>query len=335
MKIRRLPLRAVALSTAGAGMSLAMLLTPLASAEPIDSASPHEEPVKPTIVLVHDAFADGSSWGAVIKQLQSWGYTVKAPANPLRGLQSDATYLADFLESIEGPIVLAGHSYGGEVITQAAANDPDVKALVYIAGLAPEKGESASELFARKIPNPLPPLPLLQVPFTAADGTKGIDAYLDPAKFHERFAADVPEDITNVMAAVQRPISAAAFMEEAQAAAWKKIPSWYLVAKQDQTIAPDLERFMAKRAGSETVEIDSSHVPMISHPEDVSRLIEKAADATEAKPDAEGAEAKQNNDSAEAKPDAEGTEAKQDGDAAEAKPDAEGAEAKPDTEAQQ
>ncbi|MBO0916403.1 alpha/beta fold hydrolase [Streptomyces laculatispora] len=232
---------------------------------------------KPTIVLVHGAFADASSWNGVVERLERRGYTVIAPANPLRGLYSDSTYIASVLDSIKGPIVLAGHSYGGALISSAAEGNPRVKSLVYISALMLDVGESGMSLGA-KFPSELGTA-TKSVPYRAGGGISGTDLYLKPDKLHQVFAADLPESTTRVMAVTQRPAATTAFSEKAKVAAWKHIPSWFLVAKQDKTINPDQERFEAKRAGSHTVEINSSHVAMIAHPEAVTDLVLQAATA--------------------------------------------------------
>ncbi|MFF3579479.1 alpha/beta fold hydrolase [Streptomyces mirabilis] len=233
---------------------------------------------KPTIVLVHGAFADASSWNGVVERLERRGYTVVAPANPLRGLYTDSTYIASVLDSIKGPIVLAGHSYGGAVISTAAAANPRVKSLVYVSALMPDVGESGMSLGA-KFPSELGTA-TKSVPYRAG-GVSGTDLYLKPDRIHPVFAADLPESTARVMAVTQRPAATTAFSETAKVAAWKHIPSWFLVAKQDKTINPDQERFEAKRAGSHTVEINSSHVAMISHPDAVTALLLQAATATD------------------------------------------------------
>lgn len=239
---------------------------------------------KPTIVLVHGAFADASSWNAVIQRLQSRGYTVIAPANPLRGLSSDSAYIASVLDSVKGPIVLVGHSYGGAVISSAAAGNPRVKSLVYVSALMPDVGESGMSLAAR-FPSELSTA-TKSVPYTAGGGASGTDLYLKPDRLHQVFAADLPESTARVLAVTQRPVATTAFSEKAKVAAWKHIPSWFLVAKQDKTVNPDQERFEAKRAGSHTVEIDSSHVAMIAHPEAVTDLVLQAAtEADSARPE--------------------------------------------------
>ncbi|MFF3930273.1 alpha/beta fold hydrolase [Streptomyces hirsutus] len=236
---------------------------------------------KPTIVLVHGAFADASNWNGVVERLERRGYTVIAPANPLRGLYNDSAYIASVLDSIKGPIVLVGHSYGGALISSAAAGNPRVKSLVYVSALMPDVGESGMSLAAR-FPSELDTA-TKSVPYRA-DGISGTDLYLKPDRLRQVFAADLPESTTRVLAVTQRPAATTAFSEKAKVAAWKHIPSWFLVAKQDKTINPDQERFQAKRAGSHTVEINSSHVAMISHPEAVTDLVLQSATAPDVRP---------------------------------------------------
>ncbi|MER7813340.1 alpha/beta hydrolase [Streptomyces sp900116325] len=253
-----------------------MSLAPSATA---GTAKTEHRPSKPTVVLVHGAFADSSSWNGVIKRLQRAGYPVIAPANPLRGLTDDATYLHSVLESVHGPVVLVGHSYGGAVISAAAADNSEVKALVYVAAFAPDKGESALEL-SNKYPGSTLGATLNSVPFPLPDGGTGTDLYIKPDKFHDQFAADVPASQTDLMAATQRPVAAAALDEKAAAATWKSIPSWYLVTTKDKNIPPAAQRFMAERAHSRTVEVNASHAVSVSHPAAVTDLIESAATAT-------------------------------------------------------
>ena len=240
------------------------------------------QPVKPTVVLVHGALADSSGFGAVIDRLRRDGYTVRAAPNPLLGLQFDAATVRGFLDSIKGPKIVVGHSYGGAVITQAASGDPDVKALVYLAALAPDRGEVLGDLLTKPVAHPVAPLPLAPVEVTQPDGTKRADLYLeDPSQFRALFAADLPAGVAADLAATQRPLSAAAFADTLTVEpAWKTIPSWYLVSGQDQAMSPDLERFQADRMHAHTSQIDSSHAVYISHPEAVADLIEQAAQAT-------------------------------------------------------
>ena len=230
---------------------------------------------KPTIVFVHGAFADASGFAAVTSRLEDRGYTVISPADPLRGPASDAAYVASVLRTIDGPIVLVAHSYGGAVTTEAATQAGNVKALVYLTALALDEGESNLDMTGR-FPNGFEKA-LLARPFPQPDGTQGTDFYIDPAKFHSLFAADVPARTAARMATAQRPVTLAAGQEKCSAPAWKTIPSWYLIGRQDRVINPTAQRFMAKRAHAHTVEINSSHASYISHPAAVTKLILEAA----------------------------------------------------------
>ncbi|MFE2545703.1 alpha/beta fold hydrolase [Actinacidiphila glaucinigra] len=231
---------------------------------------------KPTVVLVHGAFADSSSWNDVIKQLKRHGYPVVAAANPLRGLTGDAAHIKSLLASIAGPVVLVGHSYGGAVITNAAHGSDQVKALVYIAAFIPDKDESADDL-AKRFPGSSLADALRPVPCTLPDGSPGVDLYIDQDRFHHQFAADVHPYTTNLMAATQRPVTVAALEEASGEPAWKTIPSWSLVAGEDLNIPREAQMFMARRAESHMVVIHSSHAASVSHPGDVADIIERAA----------------------------------------------------------
>lgn len=233
----------------------------------------------PTIVLVHGAFADSSGWNGVITELHQRGYTVISVANPLRGVQHDAAYLRSVIDSLPGPVVVVGHSYGGVVMGEGAEGAKNVSALVYIASFNLEVGESAAEL-AAKYPGSELGLALEPIPFPLPNEETGSDLYIRPDQFRAAFAADVPEDVTALMAATQRPIAAAALEGTTTKAAWKTIPSWSMVALQDLAIPPDSMRFMAERAGSTTVEIDASHAVLVSQPEAVADLIDTAARTT-------------------------------------------------------
>jgi pimeloyl-ACP methyl ester carboxylesterase len=275
-RFHRLPVLAVL-----AAIGLVSGTVGLASVGAVTSAHARSISAKPTIVLVHGAFADSSGFDGVIDRLRHDGYPVSAAPNPLVGLQYDAASVRGFLDSIKGPKILVGHSYGGAVITQAASGDPDVKALVYLAAFAPERGEVLGKLLNRPVAHPAAPLPLISVDATQPDGTKRTDFYLDPSKFRARFAADLPQRVAADLAATQPPTSAATFTAKLTVEpAWKIIPSWYLVAKQDKAASPDLERFMAHRIHAHTRQINSSHAVYISHPEAVAQLIEQAARAT-------------------------------------------------------
>jgi pimeloyl-ACP methyl ester carboxylesterase len=232
---------------------------------------------KPTVVLVHGAFADASSWNGVIARLKKFGYPVVAVANPLRSVRSDADYVRRIVSSLETSVVLVGHSYGGAVISEAAAQTPNVKSLVYVAAFAPEVGETALELSGKFPGSTL--APTLAKPVALPDGGK--DLYIRQDKFHEQFAADVSESDAKLMAATQRPITETALAEAAISAAWKTIPSWFVYGDADKNIPPQALGWMAERAQSKgTVVVDgASHVVMVSHPDKVAELIEEAATA--------------------------------------------------------
>jgi pimeloyl-ACP methyl ester carboxylesterase len=265
-----------------AGVALAALTAGCggAAAEPAGAAVEQPSLVnKPTVVLVHGAFADSSSWNGVIKDLEGDGYRVVSAANPLRGLHTDAAYVRSVLDSVSGPVVLAGHSYGGSVMSEAADGHPNVKALVYIASFLLEQGESTGQL-AAKFPGAQLGTALDAVPFPLADGGTGNDLYIKQEEFRRVFAADVPEDVTSLMAATQRPITSAALEEPAEKAAWKTIPSWNMITTQDLAIPAESMRFMGERAESHNVEIDASHAVTVSEPDAVADLIDQAARAT-------------------------------------------------------
>jgi pimeloyl-ACP methyl ester carboxylesterase len=253
-----------------AALAAIVLSTTLPTADALARTS-----AKPAIVLVHGAFADASGFGAVTSRLQRRGYTVISPANPLRGPASDAAYVASVMKTIDGPIVLVAHSYGGAVSTEAANEVSNVKALVYLNALALDAGESNLGITER-FPNQFVDA-LLPRPFPQPDGTQGTDLYVDPARFHALFAADVPARTAAQMASAQRPLSLAAAQEKVTDAAWKTIPSWYLIGRQDEVINPAAQRFMAKRAHAHTIAINSSHASYISHPAKVTKLILRAA----------------------------------------------------------
>ena len=256
----------------------AFLLAIAFAAVPLASHAQGTHMDKPTVVLVHGAFAESSSWNPVATHLLAKGYPVVAIANPLRSVKGDAGYLASLLDSIPGPIILVGHSYGGMVITVAATGKSNVKALVYVSGLAPDLGETASGLVGKFPGSTLGPT--LAPPVILADGSK--DLYISQDKFHAQFAADLPANEAKQMAVTQRPIPEAAFNEPAGAPAWKTIPSWFLYGSLDKNIPPAAHAFMAKRAGAkESVQIKgSSHVVMMSHPDALVKMIDQAAAAT-------------------------------------------------------
>jgi pimeloyl-ACP methyl ester carboxylesterase len=222
---------------------------------------------KPSIVLVHGAFADASGWGRVISILQADGYPVIAVQNALQSFDNDIANTKRVVDDQAGPVVLVGHSYGGAVISGAAAGDPKVKALVYLAALAPDAGEPVGALLGKY------PIDLA----TATKPDKDGYVYIDPAKFHQVFCADLPASDAAIGAVTQKPINGPIFAASVPQVAWKTIPSWYVVSKQDHAINPELERFFAKRMGAKTSEIDASHVAFISHAKEIAALIEQAA----------------------------------------------------------
>ncbi len=234
----------------------------------------------PTLVLVHGAWADATGFDAEIRALRERGFAVIGFANPLRDLAADARYLVETLRSLTGPIVLVGHSYGGNVISVAAASVEQVKALVYLNGWMCDEGESQQELL-EKFEGSLVGPSIRPVPFTAPDGSDGVDLYLDRDAFHEAFAADVDPETAAVMAAAQRPYAAAAFAGTPSGPlAWKTLPCWYLLGTEDKAIPPALQRFMAERANATIVEVPASHVSFVSQPEAATQLILQAVEAT-------------------------------------------------------
>jgi pimeloyl-ACP methyl ester carboxylesterase len=273
---RRLMLSAVAAGTLLTVPALSAA-TPAGPASAANAATASATPSapKPTVVLVHGAFADSSSWDAVISRLERRGYPVIGVANPLRGLAGDSAYLSSVLDTVTGPVVLVGHSYGGAVITDAAASHPNVKALVYIAAFAPDQGESGLAILGKYPGSELPPSLTLR-PFPG-----GQDAYVNPADFRQVFAADVSAGKARLMAAGQRPVALAAFAEPSSTPAWKTVPSWFLVAGADRAIPPAAEQAMARRAGSHTEVVrGASHAVLVSHPDATAHVIEAAARAT-------------------------------------------------------
>jgi pimeloyl-ACP methyl ester carboxylesterase len=240
---------------------------------------------KPTIVLVHGAWADGSSWNPVSAKLQGQGYTVLTPPNLLRGVASDAAYLASFLtQRTTGPVVLVGHSYGGVVITNAGTGGGDVKALVYVNAFVPDVGENVFTILggsgsALDVADPTTVLDLVGYP-GAPEGD--VEAFLKPATVHESFAQDLSEADRWLIAASQRPIALGANIAPTETAAWKTIPSWAVVGTQDLVIPPAVQRSMAERAGSTITEVAGSHVSMVSHPQVTIDAILAAVASTEA-----------------------------------------------------
>jgi pimeloyl-ACP methyl ester carboxylesterase len=225
---------------------------------------------KPTIVLVHGAFADAAGWSDVISRLQQRGYSVVAVENTLTGLPADVATTKRAVDAQPGNVVLVGHSYGGAVISGASAGDLKVKALVFISAFAPDANEPLKAVGAKFSP---PPLNAALKPDAAGF------LYIDTAKFHDAFAADLPVAQTRIMAVTQKPLASAVFDQSNPGAGWKTIPTWFMVAKNDHAINPDVERFYAKRAKATTTEVESSHVIFLSHPDAVVKVIVDAATA--------------------------------------------------------
>jgi pimeloyl-ACP methyl ester carboxylesterase len=241
--------------------------------------NPQDGSSRPTVVLVHGAFADGSSWNGVIERLQAEGVQVTAPAIPLRGISIDSAYINSLLEQIPGSVLAVGHSYGGAVITNAATNANNVVGLVYVCAFAPDEGETLGEVAGGSKDSVLSTAQVpLQYPTGEGEET-AVEFAIDPEKFHEAFAADLPTEQTSVMAATQRPVSELAFSEPNGEPAWKKLPSWAVVATGDKAAGADVVRSMAERAGATITEVEGSHVIMISKPQVVADVILSAVAA--------------------------------------------------------
>jgi pimeloyl-ACP methyl ester carboxylesterase len=239
---------------------------------------------RPTVVLVHGAFADSSSWNGVIERLQARDVQVTAPPNPLRGLSSDSAYLASVLEQTPGPIILVGHSYGGAVISGAAQHASNVVGLVYVAAFAPDESEVLAQVTATSN-DAILGTALMAHQYPTGQGGTATEFVVDPAKFHEVFAADLSVEDAAALAATQRPVADAAFSDLAGAPAWKHLPSWAVVATADKAAGTDLVRSMAARAGATTTEVDASHVVMASQPQAVTDVILAAvADVADRQP---------------------------------------------------
>jgi pimeloyl-ACP methyl ester carboxylesterase len=247
---------------------------------PVSAETVADAATKPTIVLVHGAFADASSWSGEVTMLQNDGYTVIAPPNPLRGIESDGTSVADLLKTIKGPIVLVGHSYGGPVIDTAATGNANVKALVFVSAYALDTGESVAGLGEKYPQSQLTPAGLIQVPFVKPGGGQDADLYVNPQTFVSIFASGLPQSQSTVMQATQRPLAASALSEKAPTPAWKTIPSWAVLSSADLVIPPEEQQFMYERAKSKITRVDAGHTALVSHPDVVVKVIEEAASAT-------------------------------------------------------
>jgi pimeloyl-ACP methyl ester carboxylesterase len=236
----------------------------------------------PTVVLVHGAFADGSSWNDVIARLNERDVPAIAVVNPLRGISIDSAYVAGVFQQTTGPVLAVGHSYGGAVITNAAAHADNVRGLVFVAAFAPEEGERLGEVAAGSKDSVLGSV-LVPRRYPSADvGEAAVEFTVDRGRLHEVFAADLPPRQTALMAATQRPIAELAVTEPTAAAAWKTVPSWAVIATADKAAGTDIVRSMAKRAGARITEVEGSHVPMLSHPDAVTDVILDAVEATRA-----------------------------------------------------
>ncbi len=275
------PLTQVALQARSRLLTAAILVAALvlASLTPsLSAVAQDSRAAKPTIVLVHGAWADASSWRRVVQRLQDDGYTVRAVANPLRSLSGDAAYLRAILETVTGPIVLVGHSYGGAVATNAATGNPNVKALVYVNSIALDAGETALGVAgpdsALSAPDPTTVFDF--VPATLPP-TGATDLYLKKSAVFASFATGLSADDKAVVAASQRPPAFATGIEPSGTPAWRTIPSWYLIGTEDQIFPPDVQRAMAKRAGATVTEFDAGHLGLITEPKTVTGVIEQAA----------------------------------------------------------
>jgi pimeloyl-ACP methyl ester carboxylesterase len=236
-----------------------------------------------TVVLVHGAFADASSWNGVIPLLEAKGLTVIAPPNPLRGISADSAYTAAVFDQIEGPVLAVGHSYGGAVISNAATDAKNVVGLVFVAAFATDEGELLGVAAADSKDSVLNSA-LMTRQYPTGDGGSKAESYIDPAKVREAFAGDLSDEQVTLIGVTQRPISELAFTEPSGPPAWKHLPSWAVVATGDKAIGADLVRSMAERAGATITELEGSHVIMISRPEAVANVIMEAVNATVAQP---------------------------------------------------
>jgi pimeloyl-ACP methyl ester carboxylesterase len=268
-----LPVLVAACATLGCDGGLSDSFYNITRATDVFARSVASRATKPTIVLVHGAFADATSFQELIPLLQEKHYPVIAVQNTLTGLEADIATTERLIDAQKGPVIVLGHSYGGAVITGAAAGNPNVKALVYVAAFAPDANEPVAALQGNY---PATLLASALVPDAAGF------LYGDTAKFREVFAQDLPVRLTRIVAVTQKPVAGSVFGASTPRAAWHTIPSWYMVATEDHAINPDLERFYAKRMNAHTREVKSSHVMYISHPVEVAKVIEEAAKATAA-----------------------------------------------------
>ncbi len=246
------------------------------------STNPQEGSL-PTVVLVHGAFADGSSWNGVIERLQAEGVQVTAPANPLRGISIDSAYINSYLDQIPGPVLAVAHSYGGAVITNAATNANNVVGLVYVAAFAPDEGESLADIESGSKDSVLLPA-LVELRYPTGQGSEtAVEFAIKPENIHDAFAADLPAEQTAVMAATQRPFAELGFSEPSGVPAWRNLPSWAVVPTGDKAAGSDVVRSMAERAGATITEVEGSHVIVMSQPQAVADVILTAVAAASQK----------------------------------------------------
>jgi pimeloyl-ACP methyl ester carboxylesterase len=268
---------------AAAGLAVALGVAPSASAAPAPGPSHRESWPLPTVVLEHGAWANGASWDGVVLRLQQAGYTVDVPPNPLQGLTYDSAYLADFLHTITGPVVLVGHSYGGAVITNAATGDSQVKALVYVDAFAPAQGQTVGEL-AGAVPGSCvvaaDPATIFNLAAYPGAPAGVYDAYVKQSLFPACFANGLPASEGKMLAATQEPLSTIALSQPSGVPAWKTIPSWAVVGTADRVIPPAEQLAMARQAGAHVTRVRAPHLSMISNPGVVTQVILKAAHAT-------------------------------------------------------
>jgi pimeloyl-ACP methyl ester carboxylesterase len=263
-------------------VAIAIALVVLVASTPSASAAQRDQP-KATVVLVHGAWADSSSWAAVVRRLQRAGYKVAAPGNPLRGLGSDAAYLRSYLGTIDGPVVLAGHSYGGAVITNAAADNANVKALVYANAYLPDQGEDVVHLTGARPGSALGGDPAAVFEFAPYPGAPAgdLELYVKPKLFARAFANDLSRPVGRVLAASQRAVTLGALTEPSGPPAWRTIPSWSVVGTLDRVIPLAQQNAMSQRAGSRITKLKAGHLSPISRPRVVARVITRAARATD------------------------------------------------------
>ncbi len=269
--------------------ALPLAVTQFASAHGAKGPQRHQEGPKPTIVLEHGAWADGSSWSGVIERLQRRGYTVAAPPNPLRGLGYDSRYLADFLSTLVGPVIVVGHSYGGAVITDAATGNPNVKALVYVDAFIPAEGESLMDLLGAKPGSCIGGDPAKTFRFAPyPDAPEGdVDLYLQTQPnqpypgFARCFANGVPADQAAALAASQRPLALDATSAPSGPPAWQTIPSWSVIGELDRVLPPAEQQAMSQRAGAHITTLPAGHLSLVSKPSAVTGVIVRAVRATD------------------------------------------------------